>query len=341
MYIERVASIRQQRQADLVSKREKKEAKEQRERAKKEELMEKLQEIGGLWKTPDEVDRKVKALSGDKKVKALQVQIMFRRHVLGTQNTGKIMNIMSQGKYLSAEKLSANLKCVIRNGEEARPIASNEVSTTSNPISSVCLQEEKVKFQKLAEAERQKRSKSTKRQKTAGGSASTVVPETPDPEDLIGKRVQHLLDEPDGSTKWYCGIVTGLKVRRGKYMYSLVYDGESETYNFPLLDDMENGELRIVPLDSEFIVGRRVDHRFRREDDGEVIWYTGKVSSYDVATNLCTIIYDYEIDDDDDCIDDDDDCIDEDEDDEQTTLLRNLCWKITIMVMSGFFCRIF
>jgi hypothetical protein len=36
-------------------------------------------------------------------------------------------------------------------------------------------------------------------------------------------------------------------------MYSLVYDGESETYNFPLLDDMENGELRIVPLDSEFI----------------------------------------------------------------------------------------
>jgi hypothetical protein len=104
---------------------------------------------------------------------------------------------------------------------------------------------------------------------------------------------------------------------------------------------MENGELRIVPLDSEFIVGRRVDHRFRREDDGEVIWYTGKVSSYDVATNLCTIIYDYEIDDDDDCIDDDDDCIDEDEDDEQTTLLRNLCWKITIMVISGFFCRIF
>jgi hypothetical protein len=86
---------------------------------------------------------------------------------------------MSQGKYLSAEKLSANLKCVIRNGEEARPIASNEVSTTSNPISSECLQEEKVKFQKLAEAERQKRSKSTKRQKTAGGSASTVVPETP------------------------------------------------------------------------------------------------------------------------------------------------------------------
>jgi hypothetical protein len=64
MYIERVVSIREQRQTDLVSKKEKKEEKEQRERVKKEELTEKLQEIGGLWKTPDEVDRKVKALSG-------------------------------------------------------------------------------------------------------------------------------------------------------------------------------------------------------------------------------------------------------------------------------------
>jgi hypothetical protein len=78
---------------------------------------------------------------------------------------------------------------------------------------------------------------------------------------------------------------------------------------------MENGELRIVPLDSEFIVGRRVDHRFRREYDEEVIWYTGNVSSFDVATYLCTIIYDYEI-------DDDDDCIDEDEEDEPNNVFE-------------------
>lgn len=51
-------------------------------------------------------------------------------------------------------------------------------------------------------------------------------------------------------------------------------------------------------------------YRFCR-DDVQLIWYTGKVSSYDVATGLCAIIYDYKIDDD----DDDDDCIDEDEND--------------------------
>ena len=71
---------------------------------------------------------------------------MFRRYVLGTQNAGKILNIMSQGKYLSAEQLSAHLKCVLRIGEDERPITSIKVSTTSNPISSVCLQEEKDKF---------------------------------------------------------------------------------------------------------------------------------------------------------------------------------------------------
>ena len=38
MYIERVISIREQRQTDLVSKKEKKEEKEQRGRVKKEEL---------------------------------------------------------------------------------------------------------------------------------------------------------------------------------------------------------------------------------------------------------------------------------------------------------------
>ncbi|CAC5402009.1 unnamed protein product [Mytilus coruscus] len=61
-YIERLADIRQQRQEALAMKREKKEAKEQRDRAKKEELTQKLQEVGGLWKTPSEIDRQLLSL---------------------------------------------------------------------------------------------------------------------------------------------------------------------------------------------------------------------------------------------------------------------------------------
>ncbi|CAG2203641.1 unnamed protein product [Mytilus edulis] len=169
--------------------------------------------------------------------------------------------------------------------------------------------EEKEKFQKLAEEERQRHTEAPKkRQKTQGGTRSSrAVPNTPapdKPEELIGKRVQHLIEEFDGSSRWYYGIITGLKVRRGKYMYSLVYDGETETFIFPLLDDMEKDELRIVPLDPAFLVGRRVDHRFRREADGEEFWYTGTVTGHDADTGLSTIAYDFEDADDD---DDDDD----------------------------------
>jgi hypothetical protein len=69
----------------------------------------------------------------NKNIKAPQVQEMFRRHVLRTPNTGKILNIMLQSNYMSAK-----FKCVLRNLEEAKSIPNNEVSTTSNHISSVC-----------------------------------------------------------------------------------------------------------------------------------------------------------------------------------------------------------
>ncbi|VDI03270.1 Hypothetical predicted protein [Mytilus galloprovincialis] len=119
-YVERLADIRQQRQEALAMKREKKEAKGQRDREKKEELTQKIQEVGGLWKTPSKTDTQLSSLESGQRVKALQTQFTFRRYVLGTPNTGKILNVMAGGKYLSAEKLTTNLKCVIRQAEDDR-----------------------------------------------------------------------------------------------------------------------------------------------------------------------------------------------------------------------------
>ncbi|CAC5360876.1 unnamed protein product [Mytilus coruscus] len=218
-YVERLADIRQQRQKALAMKREKKEAKEQRDRTKKEKLTQKLQEVGGLWKTPSEIERQLLSLQSGQRVKALQTQLTFRRYVLGTPNTGKILNVMAGGKYLSAEKLTANLKCVLRQAEDERGErqAVQQVSGQANPLSSLSLQAEKVKFQKIAKEERQRHTEAPKkRQKTQGGTRSSrAVPNTPapdKPEDLISKRVQHLIEEFDGSSKWYYGIITGLKI---------------------------------------------------------------------------------------------------------------------------------
>lgn len=68
-------------------------------------------------------------------------------------------------------------------------------------------------------------------------------------------------------------------------MYSLVYDGATETFRFPLLNDTEKDELRIVTLDQYFIVGRRMDHIFCREADGEEFCYTWTV--YGMVVNYC------------------------------------------------------
>ncbi|CAC5418648.1 unnamed protein product [Mytilus coruscus] len=108
-YVDRLADIRQQRQETLAMKREKKEAKEQRDRAKKEELTQK-------------------------------------RYVLGTPNTGKILYVMTGGKYQNAEKLTANLKCVLRQAEDEREErqAVQQVSGQANPLSSFSLQAGKV-----------------------------------------------------------------------------------------------------------------------------------------------------------------------------------------------------
>ncbi|CAC5388738.1 unnamed protein product [Mytilus coruscus] len=226
-YVERLADIRQQRQEALAMKREKKEAKEQRDRAKKEELTQKLQEVGGLWKTPSEIDRQLLSLQSGQRVKALQTQLTFRR-----QKRRSFRNLQKK-KGRETQRLQ-------RKGRRHKVVSSRAVPNTPAPDK---------------------------------------------PEDLIGKRVQHLIEEFDGSSKWYYGIITGLK----KACF--------------LLDDMEKDELRIVPLDPVFIVGRRVDHRFCREADGEEFWYTGTVTGHDADTGLSTIAYDFEDGD----VDDDDD----------------------------------
>ena len=39
---------------------------------------------------------------------------------------------------------------------------------------------------------------------------------------------------------------------------------------YELLDDLENGELRLVSVDGEWLVGRQIEHKFQSGDDGEV-----------------------------------------------------------------------
>ena len=138
-----------------------------------------------------------------------------------------------------------------------------------------------------------------KRRRVDPGQDSEVeaVPEVHSPEDLVGKRVEHLCQETDESEAvWSRGLVLDVSVPRkgpnkGKYMYGIRYDGTNKVYRFPLLQDLEDGELRLVPVPAMFFVGRYIRQRFILESTGEDTWFTGVVIDYDADSKLSTVEY--------------------------------------------------
>lgn len=64
-----------------------------------------------------------------------------------------------------------------------------------------------------------------------------------DPELLIYRRIEHQFHTEDG-LEWFRGTVLGYCNESAEYR--VVYDDEEEEYSYPLLQDMANGEVRVV-----------------------------------------------------------------------------------------------
>ena len=57
--------------------------------------------------------------------------------------------------------------------------------------------------------------------------------------------------------------------------------------------------LELLPIDGMYLVGKRVEHRFKSADDGEEYWYSGSVVGFDRTTEKHTIQYDFAADEED------------------------------------------
>lgn len=56
----------------------------------KEDLVQKVEELGGLWKTNEEIDEQVAKISKEKDKKmAIKTQIQFRKILLGAKHKDK------------------------------------------------------------------------------------------------------------------------------------------------------------------------------------------------------------------------------------------------------------
>ena len=64
-----------------------------------------------------------------------------------------------------------------------------------------------------------------------------------DPELLLYRRIEHLF-ECDGEDMWFKGTV--LSYEKEESCYTVAYDDEEEVHSFPLLQDFEKGEVRLI-----------------------------------------------------------------------------------------------
>ena len=295
--------MRTQRTEARAAKELKKGEKEERDQKKKEAYTRELETVGGLW--IGNISTRVESLtSGKAKRTALEAQLRFRRFVLGNRNVDNVLSLSSGGKKLDVPTLIDNLQKVV-DGQSAVPAADTPTEVSVTILSCDVLQAAKEKFRGLIEKQeaRGRVASGSTRRRDRQPQVQTGTSSVEEPEDLVGKRIEHLFQVGRGK-KWYKGTVVGVKVGDSDgddaYFFNIKYDGEKRVCEYDLLTDFENGELRIIPLDANWLVGHRIEHQFKSEDDGQLYWYTGQVISFDESSQQHTIQYDWDDDDDDD-----------------------------------------
>ena len=73
--------------------------------------------------------------------------------------------------------------------------------------------------------------------------ALTITDVQRDPELLIYRRIEHQFN-CDGELVWYRGTV--LSFDKATQEFRILYDNDDEEFEFPLLEDLNNGELKII-----------------------------------------------------------------------------------------------
>ncbi|MEQ2204297.1 Spindlin-1 [Xenoophorus captivus] len=129
------------------------------------------------------------------------------------------------------------------------------------------------------------------------GSASTL---SPDPENLLGRRIQHTWREKGNVTKWKGTVLERLTVNNSLYMVK--YDGFDCVYGIELFKDNRVSNLQVlaekvvnnkikVPPGAEELVGRAVEHLFEKEDGEKNEWRGMVLSRAPIMTHWYYITY--------------------------------------------------
>ena len=293
VFATRQLAIRQRRNEKMEKQAEEEEKKAQKIRVKKQMLMDEIEKVG-LWKTEQQVKENVKKLVDEsEKVRALSLQIQFRKVVLSAFHPEKeVFQMSAKGIKFDSKRLTDNLIAILQKALEDLEEEEEEETETAPPvlqtaINPQALEERKQKYREEAAREQSKAQlkrkqgdeggQRKKRKKSQSSAEQIVVPVVHTPEDLIGKRVRHFCADESGSdASWYEGCVMAMCSRGHNPFFEIYYDGYPDvTYKFQLMTHLQQGILELIPLTKKDLLGANICHRLKVGNSDE--WFKGKV----------------------------------------------------------------
>lgn len=105
--------IQELKSLKLSQKQTEIENKAERTRNIRENILEDLQETGGLWSDGETMEKKLNGQSMKKQLHFLKAQIKIRKVILQQTNEKTLLQFTEKRKALSIEKLKANLLCLM------------------------------------------------------------------------------------------------------------------------------------------------------------------------------------------------------------------------------------
>ena len=304
-FLARQLEIKKCRMAKRAAKAADEEQKALKLRVKKG-LMEQIGKFGGVWATENEIKTKLETCKTENdKIKALHLQIQFRKVVLGAVHSDKtVFQLSSAGKKFDSKKLFLNLCSILECSKAEREGAEQEEEELEFPtcIEKAALQHQKKLYKQQAAREAEEEGSNKRKQQKQplrGGKKPRVqgnvqeerylteeaVPIVQVAEDLIGKRVRHLCstgedegedDDAECLAEWYDGTVLEMKGTGRNPYFTIKYDGFAGTaWTFKLMKHFELGVLELLPVKAKDFIGAHISHRLDVGDCEE--WFSGKV----------------------------------------------------------------
>ncbi|MES9880650.1 MAG: hypothetical protein ABW185_07190 [Sedimenticola sp.] len=205
-------------------------------------LTKKLNNIGGLWLSEEDINVRKESLTKGEYKDAIISQLQFRKKVLHSKGPKEKFQQVCKGKTYSIEELEENLRHIlVINAEEE-----NEEEEQPH-LSYIDVEEaaQKIEASKSSLVRKIKEG----RNKILIKQQSTRLPGIiSQPELLVGKKIKHKCRDPDtNEIAWYAGFVCSIHSLQGKKSeYFVSYEDDDGEWRMPLLTDMEKGDLILL-----------------------------------------------------------------------------------------------